>query len=223
MGIKNRIIIIIMMIIPSFVNAQTHSINRGSNTSESNKRALQSKVESMKAVDLGVSVKWASCNLAAKTPSDEGGYYAWAETKTKKNYNPSTSPFFNEQTGECNYPKANIAGSKYDAAYVKLGGNWRMPTKKEFQELIDKCEWTWSLQNGMKGYTVKGENGNSIFFPAAGRNDCGDIRDWKSVGSYRCSDDTNSGIYSFEFTSESYELYEDSYEWMGYSIRPVSN
>ena len=100
-----------------------------------------------------------------------------------------------------------------------------MPTTAQIEELINKENTTCEiiLQNGIRGFQITSKaNGNSIFFPAAGRNDCGEIRDWKSVGSYRCSDDANSGIYSFEFTSESYEIYEDDYEWMGYSIRPVS-
>ena len=48
------------------------------------------------------------------------------------------------------------------------GSNWRIPTKDEFQELIDECEWTWTSKNGVNGYIIKGKNGNTVFFPAAG-------------------------------------------------------
>lgn len=48
------------------------------------------------------------------------------------------------------------------------GENWRTPTKEEFQELIDECEWTWTERNGKKGYSIKGPNGNVLFLPAAG-------------------------------------------------------
>ena len=55
-----------------------------------------------------------------------------------------------------------------DVAHVKWGGDWRMPTYDEWDELRDKCTWTWTKQNGVDGYKVTGPNGNSIFLPAAG-------------------------------------------------------
>lgn len=44
----------------------------------------------------------------------------------------------------------------------------RLPTKEEYQELIDKCKWTWTTVNNIKGYEVIGPNENSIFLPAVG-------------------------------------------------------
>ena len=62
----------------------------------------------------------------------------------------------------------SIAGnSTYDVARAKWGGSWRMPTKDELQELIDRCTWTWTTYKGVDGYKVTGPNGNSIFLPAA--------------------------------------------------------
>ena len=61
-----------------------------------------------------------------------------------------------------------ILDLKDDAAYMALGGNWRMPTNTEFTELLDNCTWTWTTQNGVNGCLLTGRNGNSIFFPAAG-------------------------------------------------------
>lgn len=55
-----------------------------------------------------------------------------------------------------------------DAATVKLGAPWRMPTEDEIKELVDKCTWTWTTQDGKNGYKVIGPNGNSIFLPAGG-------------------------------------------------------
>ena len=55
-----------------------------------------------------------------------------------------------------------------DAASVNWGGAWCMPTRAEQDELRNKCSWTWTSQNGVNGYKVKGPNGNTIFLPAAG-------------------------------------------------------
>ncbi len=116
-------------------------------------------------VDLGLSVKWATCNVGASQPYDYGDYYAWGETTTKSEYTPYNS---------CTYGAnmSDISGnSNYDAARANWGGSWRMPTEAEMEELKRKCTWTWTSQSGVKGYKVTGHNGNSIFLPAAGR--CG--------------------------------------------------
>ena len=114
-------------------------------------------------VDLGLSVKWASCNLGASTPAGQGGYYAWGETSTKKEYskeNYAYSPYTN--IGK------EIFGTQYDAATVNLGKDWRMPTKEEIKELCEKCTFTYGDVDGVKGYYATGKNGNSIFLPCYG-------------------------------------------------------
>lgn len=55
-----------------------------------------------------------------------------------------------------------------DVAFQKLGEGWRIPTIEEYNELIDKCTWEWSIENGHFGYKIIGKNGNSIFLPCAG-------------------------------------------------------
>jgi serine/threonine protein kinase len=114
-------------------------------------------------VDLGLSVKWATCNVGASSPDAYGNYYAWGETSTKSEYYSSNSASYGNSWG-------NIGGSSScDAARANWGGKWRLPTKSEFQELIDNCTWTWTTQNGHKGYKVTSKkNGQSIFLPAAG-------------------------------------------------------
>ena len=108
-------------------------------------------------VDLGLSVKWATCNIGASKPEDCGDYFAWGEDETKPKYYPSNN------TTENSYFKFR------DAARKKWSGTWRMPTANEFQELIDNCEWTWTTQGVLDGYKVTSKkNGNSIFLPAAG-------------------------------------------------------
>ena len=118
-------------------------------------------------VDLGLSVKWASCNLGASTPAGKGGYYAWGETSTKTEYSEKNYAYYKEGSGYTDIGK-NIAGTQYDAATVNLGKDWRMPTKEEVQELCDKCTFTYGEVNGVKGYYATGKNGNSIFLPCHG-------------------------------------------------------
>ncbi len=114
-------------------------------------------------VDLGLSVKWATKNVGASSPSDYGDYYAWGETSTKSSYTDDTSKTLDKSMG-------NIGGnSSYDVARYRWGGSWRLPTKAECQELVDKCTWTWTNQGGHNGYKVTSKiNGKSIFLPAAG-------------------------------------------------------
>lgn len=118
-------------------------------------------------VDLGLSVKWASCNLGASTPAGKGGYYAWGETSTKTEYSEKNYAYYKEGSGYTDIGE-NIAGTQYDAATVNLGKDWRMPTEEEVQELCEKCTFTYGEVDGVKGYYATGKNGNSIFLPCYG-------------------------------------------------------
>ena len=113
-------------------------------------------------VDLGLSVKWATCNVGASKPEEYGDYFAWGETSTKEEYTEENSLTYGKKMSD-------IAGNaQYDAARANWGGSWRMPTEYEWQELIDKCKWEWGKVTGVKVNKVTGPNGNSIFLPAAG-------------------------------------------------------
>lgn len=110
-------------------------------------------------VDLGLSVKWATCNIGANSPTDVGSVYAWGETYTKKLYEPHTSVTTGTQM-------SNISGDKrYDAEAANWGGTWRMPTRTEALELVNRCDWTYGNINGVLSYNVTGPNGKSIFIP----------------------------------------------------------
>ena len=137
---------------------------------ESGKPAAQSKEKAMKDVheyvDLGLpsGLKWATCNIGARVPEDSGDYFAWGEIKTKRTFSESGSLTY----GKKKYSIEISGDSQLDAARANWGGSWRMPTKYECQELIDKCKWEWVTINGVNGYKVTGTNGNSIFLPTAG-------------------------------------------------------
>lgn len=114
-------------------------------------------------VDLGLSVKWATCNVGATSPERIGNYYAWGETRPKSHYTRENSVTWRKYIGD-------IAGNaQYDAARANWGGNWRMPTKTECQELVKNCTWERAKQGGMNGYKVTSKkNGNSIFLIFSG-------------------------------------------------------
>ena len=147
-------------------------------------------------VDLGLSVKWATCNVGAEKSEDYGDYFAWGETEPKENYDWTTYKYCKgtnkTMTKYCNnssYGNGGFTDTKTvldpedDAATANWGGAWRMPTRTEQDELINNCTWTWTTQNGVNGYKVVGPNGNSIFLPAAGYRNGTSLDD---VGSHGC-------------------------------------
>ena len=122
-------------------------------------------------VDLGLSVKWATCNVGAGSPEEYGNYYAWGETEPKDYYSDETITFglnISELESRGYIDNEGNLTSSYDAATANWGKEWRMPTEDEVKELIEKGIWTWQYLNGVKGYKVTGPSGNSIFLPPAG-------------------------------------------------------
>lgn len=172
-------------------------------------------------VDLGLSVKWATCNVGAEKPEDYGDYFAWGETSPKSTYGWSTYKWckgsYNTMTKYCTSSSYGTVDNKTtleladDAAHVNWGGSWRMPTKAEQDELRTKCTWVWSDLNGKKGYKVTGPNGNFIFLPAAGYCSSGGLYSAGSYGSY-CS-----SSLSTSYSDYAYELYFYSGEVCAYS------
>ena len=126
------------------------------------------------AVDLGLSVKWASCNLGATSPEQKGSYFAWGETSPKDSFPTSwnTYKYYDlENKVETKYTKTDsltVLLPEDDAAQAQWGGEWRMPTHEEFNELFTSCERIDSTLNGVPCAYLKAPNGNGIFIPAAG-------------------------------------------------------
>lgn len=126
------------------------------------------------AIDLGLSVKWASYNLGAAEPYQLGNFYAWGETSHKSWFDWSNYKW-GQPERLTKYDSEAVAGEGYcilrlelqdDAAHTLLGGKWRMPTKDEAQELLKNCDWAWVCVNGVYGYQGTSKiNGNRIFLP----------------------------------------------------------
>ena len=185
-------------------------------------------------VDLGLSVKWATCNVGASSPEEYGDHYAWGETETKDYYDWGTYKWcngsFSTLTKYCTSSKKGTVDNKTvsdpddDVAHVKWGGKWRMPTDAELTELREKCTWTWTTQGGTKGYEVTSKsNGNSIFLPAAGYRIYNSFSGVGSYGYYWSASLYESGpsdARSVSFYSRKVNRSQNS-RYYGRSIRPV--
>lgn len=179
-------------------------------------------------VDLGLSVKWATCNVGASSPGDSGDYYAWGETSTKSDYSWGTYVYSVDGSSDdftkYTYYKTTQLELEDDIAHVKWGGSWRMPTYEEMNELRDKCTWVWTQYDGCYGYVVTGSTGNSIFLPAVGGRENLDLLDVGNGGYY-----WSSSLYYFSVSTYAFLLYfnSDKVEWTifgrydGFPIRPV--
>ena len=189
------------------------------------------------AVDLGLSVKWASCNVGATSPGEAGGYYSWGEIEEKSNYDHSTYKWSNgddlnwKMTKYCTDSEYGTIDDKTvldlddDVANVKLGNGWRMPTIEEFQELFNNCTWEWTSMDGVNGYKVSG-NGNSIFLPAAGCRcyDETDARYFSELGGYwsaSLNDEASDAAWGFSFEETDFYEKDRVSRYTGSTIRPV--
>lgn len=203
-------------------------------------------------VDLGLpsGTLWATCNVGATTPEGYGDYFAWGETEPKTTYNWRNYRYcivdtiyvdgwYEEQEyytkysvdASCGYngfvDNLTTLEPSDDAASVKWGNGWRMPTKEEWQELIDYCNQTWTNQNGVRGRLFTASNNKTIFIPAAGYYDGHNLTYGGDVGDYWSSTlDTDnipgetSAPSTFFFQSGLFFMDHHS-RCFGHSVRPV--
>jgi len=187
-------------------------------------------------VDLGLpsGLKWATCNIGATTPEGYGDYFAWGETSPKSNYAWSTYKHCNGSSSTLTKYNTNSSNGTVDnkttldlsddAARANWGGEWRMPTIAEQQELINNCTWTWTSQNGVNGHKVTSKtNGNSIFLPAAGFRTGTSVYDVGSYGDYWSSSLSESypnGAHYLRFSSGG-DWYGNVDRYNGHTVRAV--
>ncbi|MBO4475459.1 MAG: hypothetical protein J5737_01875 [Bacteroidales bacterium] len=185
-------------------------------------------------VDLGLSVKWASWNVGAEKPEENGDYFAWGETEPKDSYSWDNYKWMKDnQISKYTGPDGDaktVLDPEDDVAHVAWKGKWRMPTIEELKELEDNCDWEWGSLNGVDGFTIKSKtNGNSIFLGLSGT-----FSSWLS----------SEGEYGFLWTSSyhddwqknsQYSYYLNMYKevgplkrnsnynsrYLGYPVRPV--
>lgn len=184
-------------------------------------------------VDLGLpsGTLWADFNVGATKPSEPGNYYGWGETETHTQYswkNYTLYDYDNEVWIPWEGDSLDFGNSSVDVAHVKWGGQWRTPSRAQFNELAENCTWTLTEEDGMKGYKVTGKNGNSIFIPFNGVI-TDHIQLVGVVGNYwsssRYDEPEYLGYALFIAPGEDMEDSVDpnacAYRYYGYSIRPV--
>lgn len=202
-------------------------------------------------IDLGLpsGTLWATCNIGAHSPSDYGDYYAWGENKVKSKYTWSTYKFVNTKaevsygflvkyhlTKYCNdsiYGDSGFIDKKTqlepsdDVSYIKWGEDWSIPTKAQWEELLDNCIWKAVNKNGKNCYQVMGPNHNTIYLPASGFCDTlpkykeGYGRYWaNSIELGRVNRSYYAWALDFNEISRGMVI-SDRYK--GYAIRPVKN
>lgn len=141
------------------------------------RRKLTDAGRAAEAVDLGLSVKWATYNVGSTAPAVVGDYIAWADTTARADYSIANNihgSLYNSTTGTWDYSDLELNGTdlpmKWDAANANWGGAWRMPTLQEWTELMDNDNCTWTQEgNGYRVTSKKtGYTGKSIFLPASG-------------------------------------------------------
>ena len=199
-------------------------------------------------VDLGLpsGALWATCNVGATTALELGDFYAWGETETKDVYSWATYKWCDgddvSTTNQslikyCDRGALGRLDGKIsleiedDVAHVKWGGDWHIPTREEFQELIDYCTFDYDWLNEeqtIEGFKITGRNGNSIIMPAAGyRNDATYKSDqffyWSATLWMTDNPRNNRGKDATclkHLTSEEATL-DDFYRYRGCAVRPV--
>ena len=175
-------------------------------------------------IDLGLSVKWATCNVGASTPGAFGDYFAWGETSKKSKYSWDTYQYY--QNDACIDIGKDISGTEYDVAHVKWRGNWCMPTKEQVRELLRNTTHEVTKQNGVTGLKLTAKNGGSIFLPHSGEYKNTELRtemyDGESYGSYWTStlyEDYPGRACYFSISDGYAQMQQDRY--LGCTIRAV--
>lgn len=169
-------------------------------------------------VDLGLSVLWSSRNVGAASGELPGLYVGWGDVEGKlTSINYSDYP--------CPSPPNDIKGTKYDIAREKWAETWRLPTSEEFNELITKCQWRWTVIKGVPGAQIIGKNNASIFLPAAGSRYGIEYEDAYYSGRYwtsglRTESDDHRQAWALEFSQMGTEVLP-FVRHMGLNVRPV--
>ena len=182
------------------------------------------------SVDLGLSsgILWATCNIGASSPSEIGEYFAWGEKETKDAYGWETYELchgsYNSIFKYTEDDRKSILETQDDVANSELGGEWRIPTKEDMEELVEECEWKWSNQNGRLGWKVIGPNNNYIFLPASGAASSYIIAGVNELGRYWTAtrDKSNYSAYNLRFkdVTDTIVVVDDT-RFYGRTTRPV--
>lgn len=168
--------------------------------------------DSIKEVDLGLSVNWATNNFKLIDAKTENCLMGWGDVSGQLK-----SQTVEDYVGNINVD--DIAGTCCDIVSSKLGEGWSIPTEKQWQELLIKC--TLSYNSNKRGFEVIGPSGNSIFLPLGGFR-TGDSVGSESYGFYWTScRGINFGMAKYVSLSKNWKETKETYVYYGMFIRPV--
>ena len=191
-------------------------------------------------VDLGLpsGTHWAKYNVGSNSESDYGLYFAWGETvgykdaSSGKSFSPDDYKFENGDACDGKFTKYDSSDNlttlllEDDAASVNMGGSWHMPSKEQYEELINPSytTTTWTTRNGINGRLITSRtNGNTLFLPASGDCNWGSVGDVGSYGWYwsssLCEGSPDSAWY-LDFNSGDINVYYD-FRYFGRTVRGV--
>ena len=178
------------------------------------------------AVDLGLSVLWADCNVGGDSESPIGGLYGWADPTGEK-ASQNIKDYLEFEGGLYIKTPRNISGTQYDIATAKWGQGWRMPSKEDWKELIEKCKWTKEKAFHVYGYRVEGPNGNSIFLPNTGLR-YGEAISNTDAGYYWTSEMAQNNrecacYYYFDREIHNESVDTRTFVYSGRAVRPIRN
>ena len=229
LSMKKYYLFVLTIISVSLMLVNCNGNGTGTVSADKNNGATEGTINGHDWVDLGLpsGTLWATCNVGANAPEENGDYFSWGETAAKEEYLLSTCKYFdyNNITKYCNDPgygdnafadNKTVLEPSDDAATANWGDGWCLPTKDEFKELIDKCTW----MKKSNGFEVKGPNGKTILLPLPG---------------YRVTEPREVGMNGYYWTSSLGEK-NPSFAWktdftgkrmleegryMGLPVRPV--
>lgn len=195
--------------------------------------------------DDGQPLYWATCNLGAVAPKEEGGLYGWGDPTGEhlEQCNSDRYDYYLSDEAEClalyggENPLADISGTEYDVVRAMWGTDWRMPTSRELSNLSRYCTVEWTTQNGVQGCVFTSTiNGNSIFLPYSPQRTGTNISwsEWNTAsGEFHQSSLYWSGSLNEEEPEHASCLYFDNngnswiarggYRYQGLPIRPVTS
>ena len=151
----------------------TENDDNGNDNDDPTPNEYLAKPDSLKAIDLGLSVLWANCNIGAQQPRDYGAHLAWGDPTGKLwsgegIYWKNDGYAWNTNNYGGKNPPEDITGSPLDVVTLNWGEGWRIPSYYDAKELCEQCQWKLRTSGDIKWYEVIGPNGNSIIMPLAG-------------------------------------------------------
>ena len=179
-------------------------------------------------IDLGLpsGTLWASYNIGASRPEEYGDYLSWGETEPQPvEYYWTTYSHCDGVSNSNHDIGQDISGTEYDAAHVRWGDGWTMPTKADFKELTSCCDYKMTTRNGVKGFEFTGPNGNTMFIPAAGYRFRTNLQKEGEEASCWSATQTTNVNFAHEMNVSADQALWDCYinRFAGLTVRPVKH